>query len=180
MEKLTDLPERFVEEGFEIVVARASDLPERYIKQLVKNSLQPHVLKFEGHEDAKGRFKDVASYRKWAEKDRVVYLLLRGDEVGGIIWFGEKNNEHIGAEYNLTFGIRLYEGFVGKGLSKPFMQATHKDAQRFFPEHTLWLDYDEENIVAGKAYASFGYEELARADGRVIMGMKKTDQDAAE
>lgn len=177
MDKLPNtLPDRLIEEKLDVVVARAEDVPEEYIKQVIKKSRQPHVMKFEGHEDAGGRFKDLEAYSKWAEKERLVYLLLNKSEgpedidVGGIIWFGKRENEHIDPSYNLTFGIRLYEGCVGRGLAVPFMKATHEDLARFYPDQAVWLDFAEDNIAARKAYESFGYIHLTEADGRMVMG----------
>ncbi|HEX5797051.1 MAG TPA: hypothetical protein VFX86_01525 [Candidatus Saccharimonadales bacterium] len=172
------LPDRLVEEGLEVVVAKAKDVPEKYIKQIIKKSREPHVMKFEGHEDAGGRFKDLPSYKEWAKKERLVYLLIRksgkdkSDDVGGIIWFGKRRNEHVDPLYDLTFGIRLYEGCVGKGLAVPFMKATHEDLKRFYPNQAVWLDFVEDNIAAKKAYESFGYEHLIKAEGRMAMGYK--------
>lgn len=173
----TPLPERLHEEGLDVLVAWAKDVPEKYIYQIIKNSRQPHVMKYEGHEDVEGRFKDLSAYRQWAEKDRVVYLLVHkeSDEVGGIIWFGERHNELIDKSYNLTFGIRLYEGCVGKGLAVPFMGVTHSDVESFFPKRVLWLDFAEDNIAARKAYESFGYSVVAEGGGRVVMGYHRED-----
>lgn len=167
-----NLPDRLIEEGLSILFGAAREVSEEYVKQIIEKSRQPHVMKFEGHEDTEGRFKDIDTYREWAKKDRIVYLLInpKTSDVGGILWFGEKTNELIDPSYNLTFGIRLYEGYVGKGLSKPFMQATHNDAKRFYPRHRLWLDFAKDNIAAQKAYQSFGYKELARTESRVVMG----------
>lgn len=167
---------RLAEEALEVAVAQAREVPKEFIEQVISKSRQPHVMKFEGHEDAGGRFKDIEAYYKWAEKDRLVYLLLHKSkdgevqDVGGIIWFGKRENEHIDPSYNLTFGIRLYEGCVGKGLAVPFMKATHEDLSRFYPGEAVWLDFAEDNIAARKAYESFGYEHLGEADGRIIMG----------
>lgn len=167
----TELPDRLVEENLDIIVAKAADVPDEYISQVIENSRQPHVMKFEGHEDVEGRFKDLTAYKEWAAKDRIIYLLITKEQkVGGIIWFGRKTNEHIDPSYNLTFGIRLYEGCVGKGLSKPFMRATHEDVKRFFPESKLWLDFAKDNIAARRAYESFGYSILSESDDRVVMG----------
>lgn len=168
----TKLPDRLIEERLDVVVSWAKDVPEKYVSQIITNSRQPHVMKFEGHEDAEGRFKDLEAYRKWAKKDRAVYLLIRkdSDEVGGIIWFGERENRLIDPEYTLTFGIRLYEGCVGRGLAVPFMSVTHEDVEEFFPGRSLWLDFAEDNIAARKAYESFGYSVLAEGEGRVVMG----------
>ncbi len=171
MDSITDkLPERLEEEGLKVIVAQARDVPEKYIKQVIEKSRQPHVMQFEGHEDAGGRFKDLPAYQKWAEKDRLVYLLMNNEDVGGIIWFGRRLNEHIDPKYQLTFGIRLYEGCVGKGLAVPFMRVTHDDLKRFYPGESIWLDFAEDNIAARKAYEKFGYIHLTEAEGRAVMG----------
>jgi RimJ/RimL family protein N-acetyltransferase len=142
--------------------------------QIIKKSRQPHVMKFEKEEDAEGRFENRESYKAWASKERVLYLLLNSadNDLAGIIWFGKRKNPNIDDKYSVTFGIRLYEGYLGKGLSKPLMQASHSDVGNILSDKYIWLDYDKDNIIAGKAYRSFGYEELGQADGRVIMGKK--------
>lgn len=178
MQKISlELPERIVEEGLNVVVSWANEVPLEYIQQVIKKSREPHVMKFEGHEDAEGRFKDVPSYKKWAEKERLVYLLVSGNpddpkksKVGGIIWFGKRDNEVAGDKYTLTFGIRLYEGCVGKKLSVPFMKVTHEDLPRFYPKEAVWLDFAEDNIAAERAYQSFGYRTIGETDGRIVMG----------
>ena len=151
----------------------ADQLDLKFIDQIIEKSRQPHVMKFEKHEDAEGRFKDRGSYKGWAEKRRVIYLLSDpNDDLAGIIWFGGRQNPNIDSRYTLTFGIRLYEGYLGKGLSKPLMSVSHGDITKVLPDRYIWLDYDEDNFIAGKAYTSFGYEELGRSDGRIIMGKK--------
>lgn len=167
------LPERLVEEGLKVIVAWAKDVPDEYAAQVIKKSREPHVMKFEGHEDVEGRFKDLGAYREWAQKERLVYLLVRGKDVGGIVWFGKRGNEVAGPDYKLTFGIRLYEGCVGKGLSKPFMRVTHGDLKRFYPKEAVWLDFAKDNIAAQQAYESFGYHHLGEAGGRIAMGWKQ-------
>lgn len=168
-----DLPSRIAEEGLRIEVYPAHEIPEQYIEQLVQKSRQPHVMKYEGHEDAGGRFKDLKSYREWAgSKERIVYLLLsENDDIGGIIWFGERENP-AAPGYDVTFGIRLYEGYVGKGLAVPLMQATHADAAKHFPNKGLWLDYVKGNEAAERTYMKFGYSRIAEEDGRIVMGNK--------
>ena len=181
MQKVSvDLPDRWVEEKLNVVGSWASEVPVEYIKQVIKKSREPHVMKFEGHEDAEGRFKDIPSYQEWAKKERLVYLLAHGNpdnpaesEIGGIIWFGKRANEAAGDEYSLTFGIRLYEGCVGKGLAKPFMKVTHDDLKNFYPGEAVWLDFAEDNIAAHKAYESFGYKIIGETDGRIVMGWKQ-------
>ena len=92
--------------------------------------------------------------------------------LAGIIWFGGRQNPNIDSKYSLTFGIRLYEDYLGKGLSKPLMRASHEDVKNILDDQYIWLDYDQDNFIAGKAYKSFGYEELGQKNNRIIMGKK--------
>lgn len=177
------LPSRIYEEGLRVEAYPADELPEQYIEQLVQKSRQAHIMEYEGHEDAEGRFKDVDGYRAWAAaKQRIVYLLLsKDDDVGGIVWFGERANP-LAPGYDVTFGIRLYDaddakdwgGYLGKGLAVPFMQATHTDAAKHFPNKWLWLDYVKGNEAAERTYTKYGYEKITEEDGRIVMGNKTT------
>lgn len=175
MKEITkNIPDRFQENHLRIFVTEADKIEENFLKQILEKSRQDHVMQFEGHEDAGGRFKDVQSYREWAAKGRTIFILTdeTGKDLGGILWFGKRNNPNIDPKYTLTFGIRLYEGFVGKGLSKPLLIIGHEELGNYFDDKYIWLDFASENIIAGKAYSSFGYEILNEADGRVIMGKK--------
>lgn len=156
----------------ELYRVEADKIDLKFLDQIIKKSRQPHVMEFEGHEDTEGRFKDRAAYKDWAKKRRTIYLLLDQNikDLAGIIWFGKRQNPNIDKRYTLTFGIRLYEDYLGKGLSKPLMKASHHDIKSILPDRYIWLDYDENNFIAGKSYKSFGYEELGRFEGRVIMG----------
>lgn len=162
--------------GLGVTVFESKNLPNEYINQLIANSRQPHILEFEGEEDAEGRFKDIDSYREWSsDKQRTMYVLHNNDEVAGLIWFGERENPNITPEYNVTFGIRLYEGYVGKGLSKDFMRLTHNDAKNVYPGSKFWLDFKTDNTAARRAYESFGYEYIGSEGEREIMGFTPED-----
>ncbi len=156
----------------ELYRVAADKIDLKFMDQIIHKSRQPHVMEFEGDEDADGRFKDSVAYKEWAKKDRSIYLLINPDrnDLAGIIWFGKRQNPNIDKKYTLTFGIRLYEDYLGKGLSKPLMKASHGDIKNVLPDQYIWLDYDKNNFIAGKSYRSFGYEELARTEDRVIMG----------
>lgn len=160
--------------GLNLYRIDADKIDLNFLDQIIQKSRQPHVMKFEKEEDAEGRFKDREAYKAWAAKKRILYLLLNpaDNDLAGVIWFGKRQNPHIDPKYSLTFGIRLYEGYLGKGLSKPLMNASHNDVKNVLSDQYIWLDYDTENFIAGKAYKSFGYEGLGRDEGRVIMGKK--------
>lgn len=160
--------------GLKLCRVEADKLSQKIIDQIIDKSRQPHVMKFEKHEDSEGRFKDNDSYKTWASKRRIIYTLMnyKDNDLAGVIWFGERENPNVDPKYNLTFGIRLYENYLGMGLSKPLMKASHHDIKNVLDNKYIWLDYDEKNFIAGKAYKSFGYEKIGQTGGRVIMGKK--------
>lgn len=176
MNKLENISDRLSDLGLDVSVFESNELPEKFIDQLIEKSNQPHILEFEGEEDARGRFASRDAYKKWTSaKKRIIYLLKDKEDVAGIIWFGERLNPHIDPKYSITFGIRLYEGYVGKGLSKPFMIASHKDISRYYPGQRIWLDFKTDNTAARRAYESFGYEYIGSEGERQIMGFTPED-----
>lgn len=178
------MPDRFTEEGLLVLRASASNLPDNLIEQLVESSRQPHVMEHEADEDvgtseAPGRFFDITSFKKWASgKSRIVYLLLDSEDietakVGGIIWYGQRDHA-MSSDANVTFAIRIYEGFVGKGLGTPFMQATHDDLGREkLLKGGLWLDLVEGNDRAEHLYKKMGYSEVWRGEDPGHRGQRR-------
>lgn len=191
----SELPERLQERGLDVLVTDARELSDDYVQQLVDKSRQDHIVEFEGHEDigtpeAPGRFRDVASYREWADgKQRVFYMLindaLRPDglevpDIGGVIWFGKRENEHAPGRA-LTFAIRNYARdesrgwgqYVGTGLGTPFMQATHRDLLNWYQDEKIWLDLVEGNDPAYNLYSKNGYFELDRLNDEAHGGQRR-------
>lgn len=168
-----EMPDIFRNRGLKLYVVTAEKLPEKYIDQLIRKSRQPHVLEFEGDEDARGRFKDREAFYEWQKgKTRIFYLLLdqsEEDDLAAVLWFGERDEENVGPDYNLTFGIRFYEGYVGGGLAKPTMKICHKDVKRFFPDKKFWLSLHSHNEVAKHVYQTFGYKIVKQTDDKIFM-----------
>lgn len=145
--------------------------------QLIKKSLQENVVKFTPNDNMK-RFGDTEMLNKWRSKGRKLFWLIGPEhDLAGIIWYGESefpfdlNLEETPKE---TFAIRIYDGYTGKGLSKPFM----RQSLRIYVEEKLkngeelpviWLQTDIDNIPALKSYTKFGYEEVCRDEKRVTM-----------
>lgn len=146
-------------------------------KQLVQKSSQPNILRFTP-KDHKKRFGDIDMLRKWKSKGRIVHWLLGpNDDLAGIIWYGESAfplDIDLHEKPNETFAIRLYDGYVGHGLAKPFMVQSliilvsqkKKTGANISP---IWLQTDVDNPAAIAAYSKFGYEEVARDEKRVTM-----------
>lgn len=145
--------------------------------QLIEKSRQENIL-LHTPKDAAQRFADHDAVQAWREKGREVHWLLGPDQdLGGIIWYGPseppQNIDTKGAQPE-TFAIRIYDGYVGNGLARPFMTQSLRilaeDRQkRGEPLPLIWLETDIDNIPALTSYTKFGYEEYTRDDIRVLM-----------
>lgn len=170
----TGLPTRIEELSLYLLVAPADDLPETLVEQLLAKSREEHVASLDSVPGK--RFESLDSYKKWSDSgDRIVYLLVEDiegkeiPEIAGIVWFGQKTSPKLDEKYDVTFAIRLYKDYLGKGLSGPLMQITHKDVGRFYPGRYIWLETDDDNIPAKKAYESLGYEYADKDGNRLTM-----------
>ncbi len=181
------LPEKMRELGLHLAACPAQELPDEYLEQLIKKSREPHIYEYENRPGGRrSRFADRETFQKWAAaNERILYLLLHAKpaddtdfpEVGGVLWFGAKPCPLEGEQfkrYDVTFSIRLFESCLGKGLSLPFIQATHADIDHYYPGHALWLETAADNEKAHKSYLKFGYEIIGREGDQIIMGYSKS------
>jgi GNAT superfamily N-acetyltransferase len=146
-------------------------------KQLIQKSHQENILKHTP-KDAAQRFSDSEAVKAWLAKGREVHWLLGSDEdLAGIIWYGPAEPPHPIDTDGLvpeTFAIRLYDGYVGKGLARPFMLQSLRvlvDERKASgkPLPFIWLETDIDNIPAVTSYTKFGYEEISRDTKRITM-----------
>ena len=155
----------------------ANGWSEELAIQLIEKSRQENIL-LHTPKDAAKRFKDQDSLRQWLTKGREVHWLLGPDQdLAGIIWYGPAEPpqpiDTNGVEPE-TFAIRIYDGYVGKGLARPFMLQSlrvlvaEREAQDK-PVPFIWLETDIDNIPAVTSYTKLGYEEYTRDDIRVLM-----------
>lgn len=174
------LPVRLQTEGLSIATCLAAELPDTHVEQLVKKSLQPHIMEFEGGEDVYGepfRFRSLKDYRAWAEgKTRFLNLMINEalnpddlgvPDIGGVIWFGERASEYAPGS-KLTFAIRHYaeekthgwDQYQGRGLGSPFMQVAHNNLREWYQDESIWLDLVHGNEAAHNLYLRNGYVDL--------------------
>ncbi|MCA9346416.1 GNAT family N-acetyltransferase [Candidatus Saccharibacteria bacterium] len=146
---------------------------------ITKSATEKSILKYTP-KDASERFTNREALKKWQSKGRSVYWLIGdGDDLAGLIWYGKSEfpldiNLEDTPEY--TFAIRIYEGYAGKGLAKPFMAQSLKifvedSLENNYP--SIWLQTDTDNGAALSAYSKFGYIEVARDEKRVTMILPK-------
>jgi hypothetical protein len=147
-----------------------------YRDQIIDKSHQSNILRHTP-KDAGSRFTDREAFDTWYEKRRRLFVLANGSgDLGGIIWYGsEEPPAYMASEANHTFAIRLYEGFTGQGLSRPFMKTTLESYMRSMGREALdefggiWLETCDDNDAALALYPKFGFEVIAKEEERVAM-----------
>lgn len=137
----------------------------RFLRSLIiQASLQPHINHPDTTpRDARDRFRSHESFLLWASKaPKTLLTLSRGDQLGGLIWFGESEREDVSATH--TYAGRLYEGSVGQGLATPFMHLAHDLVAAECDITDVWLEVNTTNAPARAAYERFGYSYASEQD----------------
>ena len=159
------------------VLQIATGTDQGLIDQLIQKSNQENILKFTP-KDSTQRFADTAAFNAWLGKGREIHWLLGpDDDLAGIIWYGKSafpSDLALPETPDETFAIRLYEGYVGHGLAKPFMTqslAIYAQQKQALHEQlpSIWLETNLDNPAARAAYTKFGYQEVASNEKRVTM-----------
>jgi hypothetical protein len=155
-------------------------------QQLLTKSRQASILQYTP-KDAGQRFGSPAMLEHWRAKGREIHWLLGANhDLAGIIWYGKSPFPLDAQQFapqlmasevpQETFAIRLYDGYAGHGLARPFMQQSlrvhvqHQQANHQ-PVSGVWLQTDITNPAAIAAYIKFGYQEVIRDNTRVTMMM---------
>lgn len=136
--------------------------------QIIENSRQQHIVN-SVPDDAARRFNDEQSLAFWAAQRRVVFCLSDASmSLAGLAWFGRKTNEHAPG-FDTTFAIRMYEGFVGRGLAAPFLRMAHDRVGRYLNVASgTWVETAATNTRSLKLFQDFGYVTVHSAE-RVVM-----------
>ena len=162
------------------IVAIAVGRNPHYESLLEKKSQQRNIRQHTP-KDASERFASPLLFEQWYKKGREIHWLITdNDDVAGIIWYGASSfpldwqKLSLPEEPTETFAIRLYDGYTGRGLARPFMlESLRIHIQRELKQknsiQAIWLETDIDNIAAVAAYTKFGYAEVARNDKRITM-----------
>lgn len=153
------------------------------VQQLIAKSQEPQIL-VATPADAAKRFTDERAFVQWYGQGRLVHLLVnnKGD-LAGIMWYGCRVCPlTMDNPPTVTFAIRLYEGYTGRGLARPFMLKSlmrlvasgHLDKDY----NGLWLATSLSNEAGLHNYSKFGYKEIARGSEKVIMVLSPQQIDA--
>lgn len=159
-----------------IAVGRDAELEQ----QLFEKSRQEHIM-HHTPKDAAKRFGNERQFVQWLAKGRTLHWLLGEDrDLAGVIWYGKEQFPDVPLPARLrevpdeTFAIRLYEGYVGKGLARTAMtnSLTLAASQKAsLGEYTqgIWLQTNVDNPAAISTYEGFGYEPIHQDETRVTM-----------
>lgn len=155
----------------------AVGLDEGLKRQLIEKSKQPHIAD-STPSDLRERFGDSVMLSKWLEKGRIVHCMIGSDnDLAGIIWYGKANpplNVEMNSMPEKTFAIRIYDGYVGKGLAKPFMRQSlqilvKSELEKGKNIDGIWLKTKTTNEAGKAVYSKFGYEEIQSDDKFIVM-----------
>lgn len=136
-------------------------------------------------DDTERRFKDIIILREWLQEvpTELYTLQERGSEdpLAGLIFY--RHRQHELSNKQATMGIRLYEGYAGRGLSKGFFAGTlvlrqaigadvvHAHERERGVEEGIWLAVEEDNAVARGLYDSLGFVAVGQEPDtkRIVM-----------
>lgn len=156
-------------------------LTDKQIDQLVKYSQSDaEVQKYTS--DAK-RFKDRDTFEeRLISKPRTYYSLSDKDgNLAAIFWAGEEEipernypERFKKQNYKLTFAIRTYGNYRGKGLSGIFLQKAFEEFQKTDEYKNasakgFWLATHSDNQPAIRAYTEFGFEAVDDDGHQLVM-----------
>ncbi len=136
-------------------------------------------------DDSERRFKDRDSLREWLlEVPTEMYTLQERsseDPLAGLIFYRHKQHEL--SKKKVTMGIRLYEGYAGRGLSREFFAGSLVLRQTIGAdvvlaherergvEEGIWLAVEADNTVARGLYDSLGFVAVGQEPDtkRIVM-----------
>ena len=91
-------------------------------------------------------------------------------ELAGGSWFSSREFPlEQNKKYDVTFGIRLFEGYAGRGLGRHYIEAANQAAKPYAANHGVWLSADERNLRARRLYENAGYSYRGILNKRVYM-----------
>jgi hypothetical protein len=143
-------------------------------RQLIARSRQSAVVK-NCENDAKARFRNLASIAAWQTKGRLALPLVRHDSEGQLVlagfgWMGPgkpnvEKGEPVIPGATTTFALRIYNGANGQGNATPFTQAILDTHEALYENDGVWLEAWGDNARALGSYSKVGFEHFATIPG---------------
>lgn len=145
-------------------------ISSKHITILIEFSLNdPQVLKFTS--DNK-RYSSLKNFQKNKHKRYYYSLIGENNDLAGLIWFtkksipiGKYNHKFEYQKYGLTFALRIYDKYRGKGLSYPFLKSAYfkykkTNIYKTNKNNKLWIRVNKNNVPALKTYYKFGLKNI--------------------
>ena len=155
----------------------STELSQKTAVQLIALSQSDELVKDQTQDAV--RFISSAVIQKWLVGRELMVLESDQGDLLGIIWLSQKTAPMVPAEYQLTFGIRLYEAVRGKGLATPFLkkaftQFKNTTLWKKNPDAKVWLVTKATNHAAIKTYSALGFTVYAQNDASQELFMLQT------
>ena len=134
------------------------------------------------------RYKNLDKFKEYLKSAKPVYysLIGKGNFLAGIALFRHKDlpqkkySKNIEAKkYGISFAIRIYGKYRGKGLSFYFMEKVFKRYKKTLhfkniKNNKFWIVVSYDNLPAISTYEKFGFIRLTKPDksGKILMILK--------
>jgi ribosomal protein S18 acetylase RimI-like enzyme len=171
--KVQPLPLEIMSGGFiRSDLAVMQGLDQDLAEQLVERSKEKAIVR-NCKNDAVKRFGSIEAVAAWQSKGRLSLPLVHnlGGEalsLAGFGWMGPGKpgeDEPVIPGAETTFAIRIYEGFSGQGLSRPYTETILTAHDVLYGNHGVWLEAWGNNTPALKTYNDVGFVQVAEAPG---------------
>lgn len=176
-----------VEEGVAAVEVRVKKgLSRDHVKKVIYYANTDQALKKFTSDYI--RYKDLNRFKRYVKNAKPVYYSLIGknDSLAGIALFRHKKlpqkrylKNIKPQKYGISFAIRIYGKYRGKGLSFYFMNEVfkrHKKTLHFkgLKNNKFWIKVSYNNLPAISTYKKFGFIKLTKPDksGKILMILK--------
>jgi GNAT superfamily N-acetyltransferase len=144
-----------------------TELTPKTEAQLIAFSQSDELVRSQTH-DAE-RFTSSEVIKTWVKGRELIILETEAEELLGIVWLSHKVLPSLPPEYQLTFGIRLYENARGKGLAIPFLKMAFGELKKtaLWKKHSdakVWLETKAFNKPALETYKALGFVQHTQPD----------------
>jgi RimJ/RimL family protein N-acetyltransferase len=151
-------------------------ITQKQIAQLLNFSQNdPVIAKFTTD---KTRFASKVTFESWRKTKGHIIYTLEGEkkELEGIMWLSFETSPQLSPQYGISFGIRIYEPYRGKGLSFNFMKTCfdkfHKTkSYQKTANNKIWISTSKDNLAAIALYKKSGFRQIFHPDkeGKILM-----------
>jgi ribosomal protein S18 acetylase RimI-like enzyme len=146
-------------------------LTEEYAAKITAMTQEPSI-RLNCPKDSSERFTDLEATKKWLQKKRGSFLLLKKEDDGslslaGYGWAGNGTSDKV-PQGQTTFAVRVSENHQGKGLAAPFSWLIIAGSAVIYGARDFWLETWQSNGGAVHTYHKLGFEDVAEEAGERV------------